>query len=280
MTRYEFRAMGTRIEGWSDSLTQERLGGWFEHVEQACSRFRPDSDLSRLNRDASPVAAVDGVLHQVIQAGARAFELSGGVVDIGVGSAVDAWGYDRSFETIADLEHAPRPVTPAAWHLDGRLLHRTPEVRLDLGGIAKGWASDRAVEEGMASVVSAGGDLRSIDPGTTAAVVDSAGEVVLRVHVGVGALATSSTGRRRWRVGDTEVSHIIDPRTMEPVDTPVVSATVLAETAVDAETGAKATLLLGADGLAWAAEQSWISAALVIWHDRSVFATPGIEVAA
>lgn len=67
---------------------------------------------------------------------------------------------------------------------------------------------------------------------------------------------------------------------MEPVDTPVVSATVLADSAVDAEVGAKAVLLLGADGLAWAAEQTWISAAIVIWHDRSVFATPGLEVAA
>ena len=101
-----------------------------------------------------------------------------------------------------------------------------------------------------------------------------------RVHVGRGALATSSTGRRRWRVGDTEVSHLIDPRTMEPVESPVISATVLAETAVDAETGAKTVLLQGVDGLAWAAEQSWIDAALVVWRDGSVFATPGLEVAA
>jgi thiamine biosynthesis lipoprotein len=224
--------------------------------------------------------AVEGVLRAVIQAGSRAFELSGGLVDIGVGSSVNIWGYDRSFESIADLAHAPRPLSPAAWRLEGQLLHRTREVRLDLGGIAKGWASDRAVEDGMAAVVSAGGDLRSVDPDTTASVVDPAGEVAARVHVGVGALATSSTGRRRWRVGETEVSHLIDPRTMKPVDTPVISATVLADTAVDAETGAKAVLLLGANGLAWAAEQTWISAALVIWHDGSVFATPGTEVAA
>jgi thiamine biosynthesis lipoprotein ApbE len=67
---------------------------------------------------------------------------------------------------------------------------------------------------------------------------------------------------------------------MEPVNTPVISATVLADSAVDAEAGAKAVLLLGADGLAWAAEQIWMFAALVIWRDGSVFATPGLEVAA
>lgn len=117
----------------------------------------------------------------------------------------------------------------------------------------------------MAAVVSAGGNLRSLHPDTTASVVDPAGDVVTRIHVGRGALATSSIGRRQWRVGGTEVSHLIDPRTMEPVDTPVGSSTVLADSAVDAEVGAKAVLLLGADGLAWAAEQTWISAAIVIW---------------
>jgi thiamine biosynthesis lipoprotein ApbE len=67
---------------------------------------------------------------------------------------------------------------------------------------------------------------------------------------------------------------------MEPVLTPVISASVLADTAVEAEIGAKAVLLLGAEGLEWASEQAWIAAAVVIWHDGSVFGTPGLEVAA
>jgi thiamine biosynthesis lipoprotein len=272
--------MGTLVEAWSDAVTARHLRAWFEHVEQVCSRFRPDSELSRLNRDPYSVRAVAGVLRAVLQAGSRAFELSDGLVDIGVGSAVSDWGYDRSFEGVTDLADTPQALTPGVWRLDGAMLRRTPGVSLDLGGIAKGWASDRAVEDGLAAVVSAGGDLRSVDPATVASVVDAEGEVVSRVHVGVGALATSSIGRRRWRVGGTEVSHLIDPRTMAPVDTPVVSATVLADSAVDAETGAKTVLLLGADGLAWADEQTWISAALVIWHDGSVSATPGVEVAA
>ena len=67
---------------------------------------------------------------------------------------------------------------------------------------------------------------------------------------------------------------------MRPVDTPVTAATVLAETASDAEAGAKAVLLQGENGLAWAADQEWIRSAIVFWHDGSVFATPGCEVAA
>jgi len=280
VTQFQFPAMGTQIEVWSDANNDEQVREWFEGVEQVCSRFRSESEVSRLNRDPSPVRDIDGILNEVIQAGSRAFELTEGLVDIGLGSTVKAWGYDRSFETISDLAHAPETSVRGSWRLEGKLLHRTPGVSLDLGGIAKGWASDRAVEDGMAAVVSAGGDLRSVHPDTAASVVDPAGDVVARVHVGRGALATSSIGRRRWRVGDTEVSHLIDPRTMEPVNTPVISATVLADSAVDAEAGAKAVLLLGADGLAWAAEQIWMFAALVIWRDGSVFATPGLEVAA
>ena len=280
MTHFRFPAMGTKVEVWSDGGDIEPVRAWFEQVEQVCSRFRPESEVSRLNQDPAPVRAIHGILNAVIQAGSRALELSGGLVDIGVGSAVRAWGYDRSFESIADLASAPETPGRGAWHLDGTRLHRSPGVSLDLGGVAKGWASDRAVEDETAAVVSAGGDLRSAHPDTVASVVDPSGDVVARVHVGRGALATSATGRRRWRVGDTEVSHLIDPRTMEPVDSPVISATVLADTAVDAETGAKTVLLLGVDGLAWAAEQSWIDAALVVWRDGSVFATPGLEVAA
>jgi thiamine biosynthesis lipoprotein len=132
----------------------------------------------------------------------------------------------------------------------------------------------------MAGVVSAGGDLRSVDPGTTVSVIDPWGATAVRIRLGAGGLATSSTTRRRWKAGSREVSHLIDPRSMEPVTTPILSATVVAASAADAEVGAKTVLLRGEDGLAWAAEADWIDAAVVVWHDGSVYATPGIEVAA
>ena len=206
--------------------------------------------------------------------------LTDGLVDVGVGGAVKAWGYDRTFAEVSDMDESPQPVVPGNWQIKGRVLTRSPRTEIDLGGVAKGWTCDRAVDIGMAMVVSAGGDLRSADPDTTASITDENDEVILRIHVGRGALATSSVGKRRWRVAGREVSHIVDPRTMRPVVTPVVSATVLARTAVDAETGAKSVLLLGEDGLAWASRQAWISAAVVEWHDGSVYGTPGLEVAA
>ncbi len=280
MIGVRFPAMSTEVEAWCDEGGLPALRAWFEFVEARCSRFRPESELSRLNREQTSEVHVTGILLDAIRAGSRARRLTGGLVDIGVGSAVKAWGYDRSFEDVSDLDHPPANLTRSDWRLDGAVLIRPAEVQIDLGGIGKGWAADRAVMDGLATVVSVGGDLRSGHPDTTATVTDVANEVVARVQVGIGALATSSVGKRRWRVAGTEVNHVIDPRTMRPVETPVLSATVLADTAADAEAGAKAVLVLGTEGLAWAAEQRWITAALIIWHDGSVYGTPGLEMAA
>jgi FAD:protein FMN transferase len=128
--------------------------------------------------------------------------------------------------------------------------------------------------------VSAGGDLRSAHPETMVSVEGPWGGLAARIALGRGALATSSTARRRWQVAGAEVSHLIDPRTGRPVRSPVLSSTVIAATAVEAEAGAKTVLMRGESGLEWANSQSWIEGALVVWHDGSVFATSGMEVAA
>ena len=84
----------------------------------------------------------------------------------------------------------------------------------------------------------------------------------------------------RWKTAGREVSHLIDPTTMRPVDSPVLSATVIAATGVEAEAGAKCVLLRGSDGLVWADECPWVEAAIVVWHDGSVYGTRGLELVA
>lgn len=280
MIRREFQAMGTKVEAWSYLDDEGGLSDWFEEVEGVCSRFRANSDLARLNDDPSSAIRLDGILLDVLREAERARTLTDGLVDVGIGAALEKWGYDRSFELVADSDREPFELPVGGWHLDDDVLYRTPGTRIDLGGIAKGWTCDRAVEDGLAEVVSAGGDLRSAHSDTTVSIEDPEGHVVQRVVVGRGALATSSVGHRKWKVGGREVSHLIDPRSLQPVSTPIVSASVIAATAVEAEAGAKAVILNGADGLAWADEQDWISAALVIWHDGTVYGTSGLEMAA
>lgn len=274
-----FDAMGTRVvlDAADGGRTAREL---FAEVEATCSRFRPDSAISRLNRDPRPEVEVPPLLAGVLHRAAELRRRTDGLVDPAVGGAVAAWGYDRTFVEMVGGDR-PSVVPPAGdWAVEGIVVRREPGTVLDLGGIAKGWTCDLAVERGMATIVSAGGDVRSADPETTVEIADPWEETALTVTLGIGALATSSVARRRWRVGDVEAHHIIDPRTLRPARSPVLSASVLAATAAEAEAGAKAVLLLGTEGLAWAERRSWIAAALVVWHDGSVYATRGWEVAA
>jgi thiamine biosynthesis lipoprotein len=281
MSHLTFSAMGTGVDVWCrDVEDADRVRSWFADVESVCTRFRPNSELSRVNRAPGGTLLLSPLLAEVMHAADRARSLTDGLVDVGVGSSVTAWGYAVSFERVRDIDVAPPPVPRPRWEIAGHALTRRADTRIDLGGIAKGWACDQAVERGMARVVSAGGDIRSTDPSTVVSVMGPRGDLAARVHLGVGALATSSTSRRRWKAGEREVSHIIDPRTMEPADSPVLSATIVARSAADAEAGAKATLLMGDRALAWADDADWIDGALVVWHDGSVYATKGVEVAA
>jgi len=253
----------------------------FASAEARFSRFLDDSELSRVNADPAEHVELSAPFATVLGCAADLFERTGGLVDPAVGNRVIDWGYDRTFGELPELVAAPLGAPgDMGWSLDGRTLHRAPGTRFDFGGIVKGWTADEAVQAGLANVVSAGGDLRSRDSATIVDIVDPWGESAARLTLGTGGLATSSIGRRRWISAGGPAHHIIDPRTGDPAITPVVSASVVAETAAEAEAGAKAVLILGAEGLAWAALQPWIRSAVAIWTDGNVYATPGVEVAA
>ncbi len=278
MNRTSFRAMGTEIVAFGSDGSG--VAEFFAEAEAVFSRFDPDSQLSTLNADPRSSVDVTPEMAACLRAAAELRLRTGGLVDPAVGNSVAAWGYDRSFEVVDDLSH-PEPVEEIGrWTVSGHSVRRKPGVKLDLGGIAKGWTADVAVERGLAKVISAGGDVRSADPNATVSIEDPWGEIAATVRLGAGGLATSSSTRRRWRVGDGNAHHIIDPRRLRPAVSPVFSATVTAATAVEAEAGAKAVLLHGERGLAWAGRQDWITAALVVWHDGNVFATTGWEMAA
>jgi thiamine biosynthesis lipoprotein len=281
MTRVVFAGMGTRVvvvaAAGRDPSGTVRL---FRDVELRCSRFIEDSELSAINRDDRPVLEVSSEMARVLQVAADLRERTDGLVDVGVGGVVREWGYNRTFAEVRDSDEAPAMVSLGRWTIDGRRLHKASGVEIDLGGIAKGWACDLAVERGLASLVSAGGDVRSANRDGIVEVCDPWDRLVASIPLESGALATSSVTRRRWKAGGIDAHHIIDPRTLAPAVSPVLSATVTAPTAAEAEAGAKAVLLMGETGLAWADAQDWLTGALVVWHNGSVFATTGLELAA
>ncbi|HLY93269.1 MAG TPA: FAD:protein FMN transferase [Gaiellaceae bacterium] len=255
MTRRTFRAMGTDIELLvdADAATDEldAAEAEFERLEAILSRFRPESELSRLNRDGAIEASAD--LARVVELAVAARERTAGRFDPTVHDALVAAGYDRSFEEVEDDDAPAPPAAPAGGGVlvDGHRIELAPGVRLDLGGIGKGYAAERAAELlALAGdcLVSAGGDV-AVRGGSWPVGVETA-DGTLTLELTRGGLATSGRDRRRWRRGGREIHHLIDPRTGEPAETDLLRVTVVCSDAVEAEVVAKELFFAGSSAAA------------------------------
>lgn len=230
----------------------------FEEQEQRFSRFRPQSLLSRLNAGEE---VEDAMLARVCRMAIEAWEFTGGWFNPMVLPALLRAGYDRSFELLQAggvVEHAPVASPKEALALAGDRV-RLAAGGLDLGGIVKGLTVDSLIEsysgsyEGM--FVNAGGDLRCAghegELNGWQASIDGAG-VAATPWEGVmhGALATSTSTKRRWRTAaGTLAHHLIDPATGMPAASPFVQASVWAAECWRAETWAKAVVIGGTAAL-------------------------------
>jgi thiamine biosynthesis lipoprotein len=100
---------------------------------------------------------------------------------------------------------------------------------------------------------------------------------MLFIEQGCG-VATSATDRRRWMQGDQVRHHIIDPRTGLPAESDVVSATVVAPTAVEAEAAAKSILIRGSlDGLDWLEANPALAGLLILEDGQMLYSQRMIE---
>ncbi|MFM8998740.1 MAG: FAD:protein FMN transferase [Actinomycetota bacterium] len=264
-----FRAMGTDVRVFVQEEAAEGLvarvaeivRAEFEEQEGRFSRFRGDSELSRVNASDGRTSDISSTFAEVVAMALRAAEASGGRFDPTVLGAVVAAGYDRDFDDVVagarDVLHPARPAD--RWReviLEGDRITLPTDAGLDLGGIVKGWTCDRAsalaLDAGLAWVlVDAGGDLRLMGDAPRIAVGvedpdDPARTPFMRIGIEDGALATSSTTRRRW---GHDAHHLIDPRTSLPSRTGVAQATAWAATCAEAEVAAKELLLGGEDDL-------------------------------
>lgn len=243
-------------------LEVERL---FATVEATLSRFRPESELSRLKNSRAPFTA-SPLLFQVVGEALEAARVTDGLFDPTLLRALEATGYDRSFDELREGSVEPGPVLPATARGQWREVTRDPGRRtimlpegcgLDLGGIAKGWTVDQAVRllagRGFRHfAVDAGGDLyaasRQADGSPWLVGVEDPRaperDLVL-LQIEDCAVATSSICRRRWMRHSRAYHHLIDLRTGTPAQSGVLAATVLASTVARAEVLAKAVLFLG-----------------------------------
>ena len=248
MQRDEFRAMGTTITVLvdADDADLSAARGEFERLEQIMSRFRPDSELSRLNEDGTIDASQE--LAEVVALAVEARAATGGRFDPTVHDALVAAGYDRTFDEIAPDGPATTAVQCGGEvSVHGRRITLGDGVRIDLGGIGKGFAAERVAQllalQGPA-LVDAGGDIAvrgRPEGGTWPVAVDEH----LTLGLDAGAIATSGVDRRRWVRGGAERHHLIDPSTGLPSTTDLVRVTACAADAVQAEVLAKTLLLAG-----------------------------------
>ncbi|HEX6455796.1 MAG TPA: FAD:protein FMN transferase [Solirubrobacterales bacterium] len=275
-----FDAMGSHVRlligepgpGMAPAEVAAEQGRRFvEDFDAALSRFKPESELCRLNADPRERVPTSELMRRAVEAGVYAAERSGGLVDPTLLGEIEAAGYVASRAGMAGLPlgealaDAPRrrPASPRperrwrGFEVDdaaGEIV-RPPGLRFDTGGTGKGLAADMlaATLRGYSRfIVDCGGDIRI---GGADALVHPY-EVFVehpitggRAHVlrlGSGGVATSGINVRIWVDAEGRYAHhLLDPATGEPAWTGLVGATALGETALEAETLSKTALLSG-----------------------------------
>lgn len=241
-------------------------------VDLAASRFREDSELSRLNAAPEREFITSPLLTRLIAAGLRGARLTGGAVDPTVGTAMKLAGYNADFAQVPadgialDLVVSRIPGWQAiAFDETARTIRVPRGVEIDLGATAKAMAADFAAVAAFARVggggvlVSLGGDIAiageppaegwQIQASEDSGVPIRDGEET--ISIASGGIATSSTTVRRWTRGGVVLHHIIDPHTGLPSDGPWRTATVVAATCVDANIASTAAIVFGAPAIQW-----------------------------
>ena len=266
----QFRAMNTNVDLFVSDIEDVALFAIAEEIfhsmEARLSRFLPDSELCHLNERSGRETRVSAVLFDVLRQAQEFNLVSGGAFEPAVLRDLEAAGYDRSFEQISDSSEdiplcasAPEASSISQARLDaakGSVL-APAGLRIDLGGIGKGYTVDavaRLMQPARNFVVNAGGDMFASGSGPDGDgwlvnITDPTGATagVSLIRLRDQALATSTTAVRRWQRGDRLLHHLIDPRTRRPAESGVLSASVAARTATEADVFAKAALLLGFD---------------------------------
>ena len=255
-------------------------------VDAACSRFRPESEISLLNSAAGQGAfAVSPLLDEVIAAVLAAAAATNGLVDPTIGGLMERVGYTVTFVDLPadgpalELETRSAPGwTTVAHDRVNRTVTLSEGTSIDVGAVGKAWAADRAAEAASREVgggvlVACGGDVAvsgSCPPNgwsiRVAEAPDSAAWQDIRVFDG--GVATSGTGSRTWRRGREVLHHILDPSTGFPCDSPWLVASVAAASCAGANAAATAAIVMG-DGA-----DSWLDAlgvpARLVHRDGSV----------
>jgi thiamine biosynthesis lipoprotein ApbE len=280
--RAQWQALGTTVElvvtdarvlNDARALVEREL----DAIDHTCSRFREDSELTRVNARCGQVLGVSSLLIEATQVALRAAELTDGDVDPTIGATLELAGYDRDWRLLEQPHHdatspSVRMTMRRGWEaieldLDRSTLRVPAGVKLDLGATAKAWAADRASRAvhdvtGCGVLVSLGGDISTAGPSPARGwrihvTDDHRGGMAApgqTISISGGGLATSSTTVRRWNRARRTMHHIIDPNTGACVQEVWRTASVAAVDCADANIAATAAIVRGLRAPEWLAE--------------------------
>ncbi|HET7889477.1 MAG TPA: FAD:protein FMN transferase [Bradyrhizobium sp.] len=254
--------LGTFVEIEAAGPSQAELGraidAAFEQVamvHRLMSFHDPDSDVGRLNRDAAdrPVR-VHAWTFQVLKTSIELHRRSGGIFNVAVAPALQAMGLLPQHDADAIAQTPPPPVHEAIELVDGQMVRfRDRQARIDLGGIAKGFAVDRALDSLRQAgslawgLVNAGGDLAACGAELQSAYIRhprDPGRVVCRVDFADEALASTARRFDLFRSSETAVSAIIDPHGQTPANS-IDGVTVRASSCMIADALTKIVMISG-----------------------------------
>lgn len=265
-----------------------------QRLDARWTRFSPRSELSRLNASSGRPVVLAADTFDLVSRAVAAWHMTNGLFDPTVHDALVHAGYDRTFARVApddgpvpDARPAPGCGAISLWP-DSCAVLLPAGVRLDLGGIGKGYAADLVATTmigwgASGACVNIGGDVRvtgAPPAGTDAWVVavdgGSGDHEVARIRLAEGAVVTTTPLLRQWRRGGHTQHHLIDPRTGAPANTGIASVTVVGADASWSEVFAKAAYLAGLDGAPSVLENARLTGVVVADGGRIV-PVPGIE---
>lgn len=305
--RLEFHAMGCEMLAVVDRETRPQaiscVPEWFEEWEQSLSRFRYDSELTRLNQTHEQPVHVSKILWDVFQTARKAEQMTEGLVTPTLLDAIVEAGYDRPFDevphrfdqaqrelsplTIDSALTIPPPLTALAFEESTRMITLPIGMGLDFGGTAKGWAAHQAMKRLQAegpTLIDAGGDIAISGPRADGSpwqvgIADPfhAGKNIEVLYLNVCGVATSGKDRRRWLRDGLFQHHIIDPSTNQPAQTDLLTVTVIAPNVMEAESAAKAAFILGSRvGMEWIESHPSYAGAFIL-DNGEVFYSQNID---
>jgi thiamine biosynthesis lipoprotein len=300
MYQIHFYAMGTDVLIQLDCPpgkegVLENIPSWFDGWENSISRFRKNSELSRLNQSEGKFFYLSSETWDVLQLSLKNEKDSNGLITAGVLDTLYALGYDQTFDAINLFSSNVLNNELNTQNISDQILIRPnergvllpPGLHLDFGGVGKGWACNQVLTKLSSlgpTLVDTGGDIAisGTPEGNRYWIIGIENptdpkEEITQVAITNCGIATSGRNKRKWNRNGIEYHHLIDPRTNTSTDTDVLSATVIATDVIQAEFGAKMINILGSkQGLSWLASQQHMEA-LIFLRNENMVRTPGFE---